>query len=57
MFRFYVGRSESIPRILIEMQQNDEKFQLLGYTFIAGLYGKNLDSEKNNETQINEEVK
>ena len=57
MLRFYVGRSESIPRILIEMQQNDEKFQLLGYTFIAGLYGKNLDSEKNNETQINEEVK
>lgn len=57
MFRFYVGRNESIPRILIDMQQNDEKFQMLGYTFIAGLYGESLDSKKSTENTINEEVK
>lgn len=57
MFRFYVGRSESIPKILIDMQQSDEKFQMLGYTFVAGLYGESLDLKKNAENTINEEVK
>ncbi len=56
MFRFYVGRSVSIPKILIDMQQNDEKFQMLGYTFVAGLQGESLDSEKSSETTINKEV-
>lgn len=56
MFRFYIGRNESIPKILIDMQQNDEKFQLLGYTFVAGLYGENLDYEKSKENPVNEEV-
>ncbi|AGC68640.1 CRISPR-associated protein Cas8a1/Cst1 [Thermoclostridium stercorarium subsp. stercorarium DSM 8532] len=54
MFRFYVGRNESIPKILIEMQQSDEKFQMLGYTFIAGLQGESLNSE-NAENIVNEE--
>ena len=57
MFRFYVGRSESIPKILVEMQLSDEKFQMLGYTFVAGLQGKSLDSGKDIENnEINEEV-
>jgi len=56
MFRFYVGRSVSIPKILIDMQQNDEKFQMLGYTFVAGLQGESLDSEKSAENTINKEV-
>lgn len=50
MFRFYVGRSESIPKILIDMQQNDEKFQMLGYTFVAGLQGESMESKKNTES-------
>lgn len=57
MFRFYVGRSESIPKILIDMQQNDEKFQMLGYSFIAGLQGEYYGSEEKPKNSIIEEVK
>lgn len=49
MFRFYVGRSESIPKILIDMQQNDEKFQMLGYTFVAGIQGDSMEPKKNTD--------
>ena len=49
MFRFYVGRSESIPKILIDMQQNDEKFQMLGYTFVAGIQGESMEPQKDTE--------
>lgn len=50
MFRFYVGKSESIPKILIDMQLNDDKFQLLGYAFIAGIQGESMDSVENAES-------
>ncbi len=49
MFRFYIGRSESIPKVLIDMQQNDEKFQLLGYAFVAGIQGESMESIENAE--------
>jgi CRISPR-associated protein Cst1 len=55
LFRFYVGRSQSIPKILINMQLNDEKFQLLGYTFVAGLQGESYDSKRVLENNIEKE--
>jgi CRISPR-associated protein Cst1 len=53
--RIYTGLGKEIPRLFLQMFENDDVFRNLGYAFVLGLKGEEKASDKNNDN-VKEEV-
>lgn len=45
----YLYCDESVPKIILEMMENEEAFKELGYSFISGLLAKEFEDKKENK--------